>query len=363
MKNKFCGAVSDFRDSPVFRPKELGHKLIFEKAILSIKLTEKPIDFLLLWVYNQEKSNVSEISMGYLFLAVALAAGVTKGYCGKKTSSAIVSNSDSMIMNVLRMLLCIVIGFGLILFTERLDILRIDGGILLITALSGIASAAFVVSWLLSVRSGAYMMVEVFLLLGVIVPIVLCRVLFGEEIGVWQIVGVAILLVAVFIMCTYNSSIKGKMKISSLLLLLLCGVSNGLADFSQKLFVKLDPDGSAAVFNFYTYIFAAVVLALAYFIFRQVDKRGAIKPRKPKEVIKPIWIYVLIMAICLFANSYFKTQAAHYLNAVQIYPLNQGCAVVLSLLMSALIFKEKINAKCIVGICLSFVALLMINLL
>ena len=40
-----------------------------------------------------------------------------------------------------------------------------------------------------------------------------------------------------------------------------------------------------------------------------------------------------------------------------------GILVVLSLLMSSILFKEKINAKCIIGICLSFVALLMINLL
>lgn len=301
--------------------------------------------------------------MGYLFLSLALAAGITKGYCGKKTSFAIASNSDSMIMNVLRMLLCIVIGIGLILFTEKLDVMRVDGSVLLIAALSGIASAAFVVSWLLSVRSGAYMMVEVFLFIGVIVPVVLCRIFFAEEIGLWQIVGIAVLLVAVLIMCTYNTSIKGRMKPGSLLLLLLCGVSNGLADFSQKLFVKTDPEGSAAVFNFYTYVFAAAALLVAYLVFRGIDMRGEIKPRKPLEVIKPIWIYVLIMAICLFANSFFKTQAAQYLDAVQLYPLNQGCSVVLSLLMSAIIFKEKINAKCIVGICLSFVALIMINLL
>ena len=301
--------------------------------------------------------------MGYLFLSLALAAGITKGYCGKKTSFAIASNSDSMIMNVLRMLLCIIIGFGLILFTESIDALRVDGNLLLIAALSGVASAAFVVSWLLSVKTGAYMMVEVFLLLGVIVPIVLCRILFAEEIGVWQIVGIALLLVAVFIMCTYNSSIKGKMSLGALMFLILCGVSNGLADFSQKLFVKTAPEGSAAVFNFYTYVFAAAILLVAYLVFRGIDKRGEIMPRKPLEVIKPTWIYVVIMAICLFANSFFKTQAANYLDAVQLYPLNQGCSVVLSLLMSAIVFKERINAKCIVGICLSFVALLMINLL
>jgi uncharacterized membrane protein len=301
--------------------------------------------------------------MGYLFLTVALAAGITKGYCGKKTSFAVKSNSDSMIMNVLRMVLCIVIGFLLLLAQNGLSSLAQSRQALLIAALSGVASAVFVVSWLLSVKVGAYMMVEVFLLLGVTVPIVLCRIFFAEEIGKWQIVGICILLVAVYIMTTYNSSIKGKMSPAAFGLLLICGLSNGIADFSQKLFVKSYPKGSVAAFNFYTYVFAAIVLLIAYVIFRAVDKKSGEEPRRPMEVIKPIWYFVLIMAVCLFANSFFKTLAAQNLDAVLLYPLNQGCAVVLSLLMSAILFKEKITVKCMVGICLSFVALLMINLL
>lgn len=301
--------------------------------------------------------------MGYLFLSLALAAGITKGYCGKKTSFAIASASDSMLMNVLRMVLCIAIGFVLVIVQSGAKALSADGFMLAVAALSGIASAAFVVSWLLSVRTGAYMMVEVFLLLGVTVPITLCRVFFNETVGVWQIVGIAILLVAVFIMCTYNSSVKGKLKIGALLLLILCGFSNGIADFAQKIFVKMKPDGSIAAFNFYTYVFAALALAIAYLVFRSADQKAGASPRKPREVIKPIWYFVLIMAVCLFANSYFKTLAAQRLDAVLLYPLNQGCSVVLSLLMSAIIFKERITARCIMGICLSFVALIMINLL
>lgn len=301
--------------------------------------------------------------MGYLFLALALAAGITKGYCGKKTSFAIKSNSDSMIINVLRMLACIFIGFVLIVIQGDIMSLKSDGLTILICAMSGIASAVMVVSWLLSVRTGAYMMVEVFLLLGVIVPIVLCRIFFGEHIGLWQIIGIAVLLVAVFIMCTYNTSLKGKMSIASILLLLLCGISNGLADFSQKWFVRTYHEGSVAAFNFYTYVFAAVTLIIAYLAFRTADKKGENKPRPPHKVIKPIWIYVAVMAVCLFANSYFKTVAAQHLDAIKLYPLNQGGAVILSLLMSSILFKEKINAKCIIGIVLSFVALLMINLL
>ena len=317
--------------------------------------------------------------MGYLFLSLALAAGITKGYCGKKTSGAIVSNSDSMIMNVLIMAACIIIGFMLLLIQNNLESLTPTLPLILVSALSGIGSAFFVVSWLLSVRSGAYMMVEVFLLIGVVVPIVPCYFLFGDTVNLWQIIGIVILLVAVFIMCTYNSSIKGKMSIKSLALLLLCGFSNGITDFSQTLFKKLSTSVEAAEgveaseaiiqgatnesFQFYTYIFAAITLLITYFIIRQTDKKSGNAPRNPIAVIKPIWYFVVIMAVCLFANSFFKTEAATYLDPVRLYPLNQGCAVVLSLLMSVFIFKEKINAKCIIGICLSFVALLMINLL
>ena len=300
--------------------------------------------------------------MGYLFLALALVAGGTKAYCGKKTSGAITSSSDSMVMNVLRMSLCVVIGLLLILVQGDMSSLSSYGTFVWIALLSGVSSAVFVVSWLLSVRSGAYMMVEVFLLIGVSVTVVLCRIFFNEAISLRQIIGILILFVAVYIMCTYNTSIKGRMKLSEFLLLLLAGISNGLSDFSQKLFVKIRPEGSIATFNIYTYLFAGIVLFFACLVFRHIERKHGENIRTPIAVIKPILLYVLIMATCLFAYSFFKTQSALYLDAVLLYPLSQGMAVLISLFLSSVFFKEKINARCIVGIVLSFGALLMINL-
>ncbi|MEE0947071.1 MAG: EamA family transporter [Acutalibacteraceae bacterium] len=299
--------------------------------------------------------------MGYLFLSIALIVGTAKGYCGKKTSSAIETKTDSMILNLFRMILCILIGFLLTVWQNGFATLLPNTAILLISALSGIATSMFVICWLLSVRTGSYMMVEVFLLLGVTVPIVLCRVLFSEKIAALQVVGIAVLLIAIYIMTAYNSSVKGKMNFTAFLLLLLCGFSNGMVDFSQKLFVKIVPQGSIAVFNFYTYIFSALTLAIVYYVFRATDTREGENVRKPIVVIKSSWYFIVIMAVCLFANSFFKTQAAQYLDAVLLYPLSQGCAVILSLLMAAVFFKEKITVKCVAGIFLSFVALLMIN--
>ena len=74
-------------------------------------------------------------------------------------------------------------------------------------------------------------------------------------------------------------------------------------------------------------------------------------------------IYILIMAVCLFFSSYTKTLAADYLSSVTLYPLCQGLSLVGSIIMAALFFGEKPNAKCIFGVCLAFASLMIINFL
>lgn len=298
--------------------------------------------------------------MGYLFLALALLAGSTKGYCGKKTSGFVKEYKDAMFTNFVRMVLCILISFLLLALSGRLSLLAVDLNVLLITLLSGVTTSVFVVAWLLAVRRGAYMMLDVFLMLGVIVPLLLSEFLFDEKIRLNQWAGLLVLLVAVVIMCSYNNQIKEKMSLKSLGLLVLCGIANGLTDFSQKLYVKTVADSSAAVFNFYTYIFSALVLLVFYLGAKVTDKTGS---SSETDVLRRVGGYVAVMSVCLFLNSYFKTMAAGILPSAILYPLSQGASLILSSFMSMLFFKEKLTAKCITGIALSFAGLLIINLL
>lgn len=298
--------------------------------------------------------------LGYLFLMVALSAGVAKGYCGKRTSGYIVEYKDALFTNLIRMVFCIMIGFGVICVQGEVSQLVISPKILFTTVLSGVTTSVFVVAWLVSVRRGAYMMIDVFLMLGVMVPLLLSSVMFGEDIKANQWIGLGIVLIAVFIMCSYNNQIKEKMSISSLLLLVLCGVANGLTDFSQKMFVRTAETATVTVFNFYTYVFSALTLLIFYAIAKWKDKSGS---RSEIDVMHRVGGYVLVMSICLFANSLFKTMAAKTLPSATLYPLNQGAALILSSLMSMFLFKEKLTLRCIVGIILSFVGLLVINLL
>lgn len=298
--------------------------------------------------------------MGYLFLAISLIAGVTKGYCGKKTSGYVSGYKSAMLANTIRMMLCILIGVLVIIAGGNISQLRPNPTLLAISVLSGIATSVFVVSWLVVVKKNAYMMVDVFLMLGVLVPIIIGQFVFKEETKLTQWLGIGVLFVATLIMCSYNNSIKEKMSISTIILLIVCGVSNGLADFSQKLFIKQLVDIPVSVFNFYTYIFSSVVLGGFYVIF-SIKEGSHVTEGSTK--LKYIFGYIAVMSICLFVNSYFKTKAAGFLNSAQLYPLNQGLALTLSSIMSATLFHEHMSLKCIIGLAVSFVGLLIINVL
>lgn len=295
--------------------------------------------------------------MGYLFLSIALFAGATKGYCGKRTSGYTNGLRDAILANIIRLLLCMMIGFSLILAAGDLKQLAPSRDMLLISLLSGASTAVFLVTWLISVKKGAYMMLDIFLTMGVLIPLVASNIFFHEVIRLSQWIGIAVLFAAVVIMCSYNNSIKARITPASFVLLILCGAANGIADFSQKLFTIRIPEGSTAVFNFYTYVFAALVLIVSFAV------TGKTEPTGSKSTLKHIFGYILIMALCLFANSYFKTLAAGQLKAVLLYPLNQGCSLILSAIMAAVLFKEKITIKAVIGICTTFVGLLIINVL
>ena len=201
------------------------------------------------------------------------------------------------------------------------------------------------------------MMLNVFLMLGLLFPLIAGDILFHEAVTATQWLGIAILFVSVIIMCSYNNGIKGKLTLFSFMILLLCGFSSGITDFSQKLFTKRLPHISISVFNFYTYLFAAFALVVACFLLRQKERRSG------QTVFTKIWGYIFVMSICLFLNSYFKTLAAEHLDAVLLYPLNQGAGLILSTAMSATLFHEKLTAKCVIGLLTAFVGLLIINAL
>ena len=296
--------------------------------------------------------------MGYLLLAASLLAGATKGYCGKKMGNFAENTAAASLLNLVRMAICVPLSVLMLLCAGEVHALVPTFPVLAISAASGIFTAFFVVSWLVSVRRGAYMMVDAFLMLGTMVPMVCGKVFLDEPIGFKRLLGYLILFCAVLILCSYNNGIKCKLTLPSFLVLVFCGFANGVVDLSQKLFVKLVPTSPVSVFNFYTYLFASITLLITFWVLRRKDG-----PRFAEEGARFRYLYVAIMAVALILHSFFKTLAAVHLDSAVLYPLSQSLALIVTTLMAALFFGERLNAKAAFGVVLCLIGMLVMNVL
>ena len=138
------------------------------------------------------------------------------------------------------------------------------------------------------------------------------------------------------------------------------GITSGLTDFTQKVFVHAQSGATNAAFNFYTYVFATITLIIAL-MFAKTEHKDDIA-QHTKYIIKSTIVYIAITAVSLFGNSYFKVLAAANMDSALLYPLFQGSGLILSAIMARIFFKEKISVKKAIGMVLAFAALCMINL-
>jgi drug/metabolite transporter (DMT)-like permease len=292
--------------------------------------------------------------MGYLFIFIALISGTAKGYCGKKISNSITTEKQSIFINAVRMIFCLLIGFVILLPEIISGSFVLDVEAIAYGTMAGITLSAFLVTWLLAVKHGAFMLISVTQMFGVVVTLVCSFLVFSDPILPRQMIAIALLIVAVIIMASYSTKLKGSLSIKAIILLVLCGLSSGLYDFSLKLFTHFS-SASVSTLNLFSYLVAAVVLG-AIFLFCK-DKNAF----DAKKMLYDTGIVVIVMSICLFVNSYFKALANNYIPPAQLYPIYQAGGLIFSALMSMLFFKEKITPRCILGLIIAFVSILLLK--
>ena len=299
--------------------------------------------------------------MPYLFLFLSVLAGVSKGFCGKRISAYTSEFKSAAFSNLIRMVFCIVIGFFFLLFDGGVAQLIPNTKFILVSALSGVTTALFVIFWLFAIRRGAYVLVDVFLTLGTLLSAVLSIIFYDAEFSVFDGIGFAILILAALFLCSYSYQIKkGGMNAVAIFLLFVCAAANGISDFAKEIFNReLGTVYTASAFNFYTFVFSALVLLIVFLLSGKTEEG-----EKNIKILGTRGLpYIAMMAVGLFLNSFFKTLASEKLDMALLSPLSQGAALILVTVMSAVFFGEKIKPRCAVGLVLALAGLLIMNLL
>ena len=305
--------------------------------------------------------------MGYLYVALALLSGGIKAFCGKRISGKTPTIKNAILTNFIRMLFCIAFGF-LFVLVDGVDALKMNKTAMLLALGGSVATCIFLVSWLLAMRKNAYMTVEAFVLASMLIPVLLKLAFYGEQVGVFQWIGLAILLFSVVLMSIYNNQTKGKLTAVGLLLLLIVCLGNGLNSFTQNIFKTEFPSFSAAAFNFYVYVFSAALLGITFLCIKEKPSEEGGEMQVGQENKEPLFdktklVYIAIMALFLFCNSYFVTLANGYLPAVKLNPLLNVSALLVGLFISVVFFKEKLKTVSVIGISFMVLGVIFINVL
>ena len=289
--------------------------------------------------------------MAQLWITLALAAGLVKGWSSKKAGALTSTVRDGVAVNLVRMVLCTVIGAGVMLLRGGM---QIGAAIPWIYAASAVCMSAFAVSWLLAVKLETYMFLSICTMLGSMVSTLCSAAVYGEAISLLQGIGMLLLLLATYVMSLYNRDIKGRITPAGLAALAVCGLSSGMSEFCQKVYMK-ENGVSVDTYTFLTYLLAVGMLTAVLLLAR--GKSDADAPARFKKAAG----YVALMSVCLYLNSFAKTSAAGLLPANQLYPVTQGLNLICSTIMARVCFGEAIKKRSVIGITLCFAALVLIN--
>lgn len=318
--------------------------------------------------------------MVYLMVGIALLCLTVKGYCGKKTSVAVRNMGDSFLFNLLRMVFCVAIGAVMVLIEGSARSLLIDGKMIAICLLSGVANAAFLAGWLLAIQKNSMVSVDVGLTLGSLLPAILCLALFGHAISIPKMIGFGFIIAATVILAGHSKKTVGGGFLGALLLVL-AALGDGLSGFAQQLYNQYYTAAGdrfsgvyypKSVFLFYTYVFAAAALFIVYCIYWMWDvkKNGgakgiAEKKEKRFHIPLPIVIHIAVMAVCLFAASYFQTVATgdYGMDPQVLYPIIKGGCLITVNFVAMIFFNEKMTLRSVMGSLVALVGIVIMNVL
>lgn len=204
------------------------------------------------------------------------------------------------------------------------------------------------------------------------IPCIVGIFIFNEPMSVWQWIGLALFSVAMYFMIapTKVKAEKAPLKISvkTIVMLILTLVAGGGTMVAQKAFAKIAPNGNVATYSFLMFALNAIILYFCYGImsFRQRKNISVVeeKSERGKKTLSKVLLFCgLILAFAVFLINILVTELGKAVPSAILFSVSYALSILITILVGAIYYKEKITRKNIVGIMLCVGALAIINFL
>lgn len=193
---------------------------------------------------------------------------------------------------------------------------------------------------------------------NVLIPILVGCVAFQEQLSIFHIIGILLLLATFVLSGIGPKGEKREIKPIWYPLILLSFLGNGFGAVILSAFNKLPNPGSSDSFMAAGFLFGSLLLLL-YVLIRKACKPDSV------VALQPSWRLIGLLAVsamCMFGcNSLLIRLAAVYPGAM-LFPIYNGISSVLSCLASWILFREIMDRKKLITILLGIGAVVLLNL-
>ena len=326
----------------------------------------------------------------------------------KKAGLGAKGNYNSVRINFIRSAICLIVSLTVFFVAGA----SFTADFLWICLLSGAANALSMFSWIICSEKANLVLVEIFSLIGsVAVPLMLSPALYGEAVSLINIIGVILLFIAAVIFSIKPENFVGNTEkeaeptikiddsdalenaaktdderikttkqslknfLSTAFFLVLSGLSLAAISVTQKLYVYKVGKNYNAFFNLITFLcvfigfFAVAVIGKIFYKKSFLPEITCPNPsgsdfggKNTKKQTELLYVYIIVAAVCIYVFQYFSALAANILSSAVFYPLSQGAQMILSAISDAAIFKRKLTAFTIIGLIVTVIGVIIINI-
>ena len=255
------------------------------------------------------------------------------------------------------------------------QVLSMGIGAIVYLILSGFTFPATLPAWLLALafsvclavssigyaeamHNGPFSLTGIINSCNVLIPILVGCIAFGEQLMLFHVVGIFLLLITFVLSGTGPQDEKREIKPIWYPLILLSFLGNGFGAVILSAFSKLPNPGSSDSFMAVGFLFGSLLLLL-YVLVRKACKPDFV------VALQPSWLLAGLLAtsaLCAFGcNSLLIRLAAVYPSAM-LFPVYNGISSVLSCLASWILLKEHMDKKKLLTVILGIGAVILLNL-
>ena len=179
---------------------------------------------------------------------------------------------------------------------------------------------------------------------------------FGESIGLWQIIGMALML-ASFALANGGENGGKRANLRWLLLCVVAFLATGAIGVMQKIHQSSAFKEELNAFLVIAFAVSALFSGVVALLLRKKES-GSEENRNDRGGMMLLFLLMLVSGVCVAVNNKLNLYLSGVIDSVIFFPVVNGGGLVLTTLASLLIFKERLRGKQWIGILLGIASVL-----